>query len=116
MAATWTALKAQRGETLTYRSGSLEASVTGIISRPAAGQIDGEENLVYESRAWDVLIDPDWPVGAPAAFTRYEPLIGDEIERADGTIYKVQPSDVADATWRWSDGNHTFRRVFVEQQ
>ena len=114
--ATWTALKAQRGETLTYRSGSSEASLTGVLTRPAPAQVDGEGNVVFESRAWDVLIDPAWPDDAPAAFTSdYEPLIGDEIERDDGTIYKVQPSDVADACWRWSDGSHTFRRVFVEE-
>ena len=111
----WKAVKAQRGETVTYHSGDDSVELTAVFSRPNPVQVDGEENIVFESRSWDVLIDPAWPSGAPAKFTStYEPAHGEKVVRADGSTFLVQPSDSADLCWRWSDGDHTWRRVFVE--
>jgi hypothetical protein len=111
----WKAVKAQRGETVTYYSGDDSVELTAVFSRPNPQQVDGEAEIVFESRNWDVLIDPTWPSGAPAIFAAdYEPEHGDKLVRADGTAYKVQPSDSSDLCWRWADSDKTFRRVFVE--
>ena len=112
----WTVLKARRGESVTYTSGSASVVLTGVFSQPKANQVDGEENIVFESRAWDVLIDPTWPDNAPAAFSGLEPSQGDTITRSDGSVYQVQRSDAVDACWRYSDGQHTWRRVFVQER
>lgn len=114
-AVAWTTLKTRRGETVTYQSGSAEVELTAVFTQPQKNQVDGEESMVFESRSWDILIDPSWPDDAPAAFTNLEPGHGDIITRSDGTTYKVQPSDPGDPVWRWSDGQHTWRRVFVEE-
>lgn len=114
--ATWATTKTLRGETATYQRGDSSVQLTVVFSRPNANQVDGEESIVFESRSYDALIDPDWPESAPAAFSNAEPEHGDRIVRSDGTEYVVQPSDAADACWRWSDGNRTFRRVFIEER
>jgi hypothetical protein len=112
----WTALKARRGESVTYASGSASVVITAVFTQPKANQVDGEENIVYESRSWDMLINPTWPDDAPAAFDDLEPSQGDTVTRSDGSVYQVQPSDAIDACWRYSDGQHTWRRVFVQEQ
>lgn len=114
--ASWQTLKAVRGETVTYHRADDSVELTAVFSRPNAAQVDGEESVVFESRSYDALIDADWPTTAPASFTGAEPEHGDKIERSDGTFYYVQPSDAADACWRWSDGARTFRRVFIEER
>lgn len=59
----WKATKTQRGETVTYYSGDDSVELTAVFSRPNPVQVDGEENVVFESRSWDILIDPTWPTG-----------------------------------------------------
>lgn len=114
--AAWATAKAMRGEPVTYQSGSAEVELTAIFSRPEVSQVDGEENFVFTSRNWDVLIDASWPSNAPGAFSGLKPAQGDKIIRADGSEYYVQPSDATGLCWRWSDGAHTFRRVFTEER
>lgn len=110
----WTTLKALRGETVRYHVGSASVELTAVFAKPDASQVDTEDNLVLESRAWDVLIDPAWPSSAPAAFSGLEPGRGHKIVRADGSTYFVQPSDSNQTCWRWSDALHTWRRVHTE--
>lgn len=112
----WATLKSQRGETVTYHRADDSVELTAVFSRPNAIQVDGEQTAVFESRSYDALIDPAWPAGAPESFNGAEPEHGDKIERSDGSLYYVQPSDAADACWRWADGMRTFRRVFIEER
>lgn len=116
LAANWRALKRLRGETITYSIGSQSIAITAVFTRAAASKVDGEENIVFQSRPSDILIDPTWPDDAPAAFTNAEPTTGDLVTRADGTVFQVQPSDSVNLTWRYSDGNNTFRRVFLGER
>lgn len=115
-AAHWTALKSRYGETVTYSSGSASVQLTAVLSQPKADQVATEESIVLESRPWTWLIDPIWPSSAPAAFATLEPSQGDTITRADGTIYQVQPSSTNGPCWRFSDGQNSFRRVYVQER
>lgn len=112
----WTALKARRGEEITYHSGDESVAVTAVFTRPVEEQVDGDENIVFEKRQWDVLLDPQWPDSAPVAFTDYQPSPGDLVERADGTLFRVTPETGSDPAWRWSGSEHTWRRVFIAEE
>ena len=116
LAAAWATTKRRNGETVTYTSGSAAVELTAVLSMPQSGQVDTQESITMESRSWNWLIDADWPANAPAAFTGLEPSQGDTITRADGTVYQVQPSSNAGPCWRYSDGQHTFRRIFCEER
>jgi len=115
LATAWRTTKTLRGQTVTYHSRSDSVQLVCVLSRPQSQQADGEEEITFESRSWNALIDPTWPADAPDAFTRHEPSLGDRIVTADGTTYLVQPSEAGDTAWRWSDGHKTFRRINVEQ-
>jgi hypothetical protein len=110
----WRVLKAQRGERVTYYVGDYSVALTAVLTRPSAGQVDMETDATIESRAWDWLIDPNELIDASSE--RIEPSLGSKIERADGTIYRVQPSDANGLCWRWSDGQRTWRRTRTEQE
>lgn len=111
----WAMLKARRGEVVTYRIGSDSVELTAVMTQPKARQVDADNNVAIESKAWEFLIDPAWPADAPAAFAGVKPSHGDVIEREDGETFRVQPSSPDGPYWRWSDGQHTWRRVFAEE-
>lgn len=109
----WRVLKAQRGERVTYHAGSYSVELTAVLTRPTAAQVDTNEDAVIESRAWDWLIDPADLIDADGE--TIEPARGNKIERSDGTVYRIQPSDARGLCWRWSEGQHTWRRTHTEQ-
>lgn len=106
-------LKEQRGETVTYTVAGYSIELVGVLTRPTAQQTDMAEDAVIESRAWDWLIDPAELLDADGE--QIEPARGHKITRADGTVYLIQPSDVSDLCWRWSDGQRTWRRIHSEE-
>lgn len=107
----WLTLRAQYGEPITYRAGDL---VVALVAVPAAvgGRQIGTEQMAASVRGLDWLIDPDELVDADGL--RIEPRHGHRITRADGTEYRVQPTDTAASVWRWSDSLQTWRRVNTE--
>ncbi len=109
----WQALRAARGEPITYTAGSVSVDLVAVKTRPAAAQVDTVEGVVLESREWDWLMDPAELVNA--AGEAIEPARGHKLTAADGSEYLPQPSGATDLVWRWSDGLHTWRRVHTEQ-
>lgn len=103
-----------RGETITYTNGSI--TLTGLMaikSRPESNQADASENVVFESKEWHFLIDPE---DLLEDGTKFEPAIGHVITGQDGTRYKVQPVGTFSNCFRWSDGLRTFLRVYAVEQ
>jgi hypothetical protein len=118
----WLTLRAMYGEPITYRAGDLVLTnhpitgerLKGVPARVDATQVATGESTVATSRSQDWLLDPDELVDETGQ--RVEPRHGHTITRESGEIFKVQPTDTSDDVWRWSDGFHTWRRVFSERR
>lgn len=97
------------GEVISYSDGAATVSgITAVKSRPRFSQIDIAEGFVIGSKNWEFLVRYS-DVGR-------EPKLGHTITDSAGNEYRVQPSNPTDNPWRWSDGQQTFIRIFVEQQ
>ncbi len=101
-------LLATAGQTIRYSNGSTVRIVKAVKTRPRAKQIDMDEGIILGSRNWEWLINQ--------AELGFEPKLGHVITDADDLTYKVQPSNPNDLTYRPSDGQKTFIRVFTEEQ
>jgi hypothetical protein len=105
----WLTLLRQRGEPVTYTDGVVTlTNVMVVVTRPGEDQIDLSDGVSIESKQWDVLIDPET---IKAGDVRIIPSQGHKITRADGTVYRVEPSSANRNCWRWSDAFETWRRV-----
>lgn len=105
----FTRLGVLAGEVISYSDGATTVTgVTAVKSRPRSIQIDAAESFMLSSKNWEFLVRYS-DIGR-------EPKLGHTITDSSGVQYRVQPSNTTDNPWRWSDGQHTFVRIFVEQQ
>lgn len=105
----WLTLLRQRGEPVTYTDGVVTlTNVMVVVTRPGEDQIDLSDGVSIESKQWDILIDPET---IKSGADRIIPSQGHKITRADGTVYRVEPSSGNRNCWKWSDGFETWRRV-----
>jgi hypothetical protein len=108
----WRTLLATRGEPISYRVHedlTIEDFVA-VVTRPQTNSVDVENLSVIESRAWNVLINPDDLVD-PLTGDRIEPRSGHLITVDSGLSLKVQPSDGSQLAWRWNSSNQIWRRI-----
>ncbi len=108
----WRTLLAARGEPISYRVHeelTIE-DVMAVVTRPQTNSVDVQNMSVIESRAWNVLINPDDLVD-PVSGDRIEPRSGHLITTDSGQALKVQPSDGSQLAWRWNSSNQIWRRI-----
>jgi hypothetical protein len=112
----WRHLQRFHGEAIEYHTDdetTIEIALA-VLTRPNATQVNVSEAVTFDSRNWNWLIDPEDLVsvdGHPIT-----PEQGNWIIRvSDGTKYSLQPGPAGDLVWRWSDGNHIWRRVYCEE-
>ena len=110
----WLTLLRQRGELVVYTDGVVTLNnVLVVVTRPGEDQLDLSEGVSIESKQWDFLIDPET---IKAGDQRIIPSQGHKVTRADGTVYRVEPSSANRNCWRWSDAFETWRRVHTVVQ
>ena len=106
----WLTLLKTRGVFVTYKATGFDVSQLNVVfTRPGEDQVNVDENFALESKQWDVLIDPATLVDSSG--NTFEPSLGHQVVKEDGTIYRVQPGNGSRNCWRWSDGLQTWRRV-----
>ncbi|MGN6547722.1 MAG: hypothetical protein ACTHK7_21920 [Aureliella sp.] len=111
----WRALKASRGESVTYVSGSYSLSITLVKTRPNSSQVDAADNVGVTSTSWDWLADPAELL--TATDEPLEPKRGDKIVDATGKVYPLMPTNSGSGkVWRWSDNLETWRRIHTEEE
>jgi len=109
----WQAMLARRGEPISYRvhEGLTIEDLEAVITRPQTNSVDVQNLSIIESRAWNVLINPDDLVD-PVSGDRIEPRSGHVITATEsGLELKVQPSDGSQLAWRWNSTNQIWRRI-----
>lgn len=102
-------IKRECGQPIIYTDGVTIWEITATRTKPAAGQLDDADGIIFGSRSFHWLI-------TAADLGGTMPALGHMITDAAGVKYKVQPSNPSDLAYRWSDGFKTILRVFTEQQ
>lgn len=112
----WQSLQAARGEEIEFHvTTSFRIEIErAVITQPNAVQVTAEDAIVMESRSWHWLVDPKDIMRDGQLLL---PSKGQWIVRkATGAKYRIQPSSTSDLCWRWSEGGHTWLRIFCEEQ
>ena len=100
-------LNAAAGETITYKRGTATVSVTAVVGQSQFDEVSTTGEIRPLSKTVDFLVKPSALVLNSAAVL---PQRGDQIERADGSVYDVLPGTEGTA-WQYSDGRKTFLRI-----
>ncbi len=107
LAAHVTTLNAAAGETITFKRGSATVSITAVVGQSQFDEMSTTGEIRPLSKTVDFLVKPSALVLDSAQVV---PQRGDQIERADSSVYDVLPGSEGTA-WQYSDGRKTFLRI-----
>lgn len=107
LAAHVTTLNAAAGETVTYKRGSSTVSITAVVGQSQFDEVSTTGEIRPLSKTVDFLVKPSALVLDSETVL---PQRGDQIEKADGSVYDVLPGTEGTA-WQYSDGRRTFLRI-----
>lgn len=103
----WDSLNDAGGEIVRYIRGSTSDYVPAVIGQSIFEDASGEGEVRARIKTIDFLIQRD---KLKIDRTEIEPMGGDQIRTANGSIYDVLPGGQGSA-WEWSEGRETNFRI-----
>ncbi len=94
-------------ETCTYARGAAKWAFTEVVVESQFDEVSTTGEIRPLSKTVDFLVKPAALVLDSATVL---PQRGDQIEKADGSVYDVLPGTEGTA-WQYSDGRRTFLRI-----